>query len=424
MKPQNLGDDLVMRNATHEDIPALLEHFGTVHGRQITDEMKALLEQYPRRSWEDVFVIVKSESGEVVSCVMLQRNAWTLGGIQFPTVEMEAVGTLEAYRHRGHMRLLNDAYERRVSEIQPVFQAVAGIENFYRNFGYEYAAALGGGYPVTPGFIPKLTKGEQEPVTFEKVDRKSFKKFLRYREEKASGVIQNTTWQRMIHPEDSAYLLFEPTTDEQEAFFYYLVKEKQRTVGVFYLSRWENRVDVVELYLDTYNHVDAVLRFAQAKAQEWGGLPVRVVPPNQAQVSEYVHARPAYGTKSINRYAWYIKITSVPRFIETMAPLLSDRLKQTEFHDFTGELKITDYKEGWTLTFSNGAFIGIVENEGRDPGKYSLRIPRGPLTRLLMGYETYDSLAGHEPDVVCSPVMQPLVRTLFPQLNANVDPFY
>jgi len=424
MRPQNLGDGLVMRNATAEDIPALLEHFDIVHGKQINDEMRALLEHYPRRSWEDVFVIVRPESGEVVSCVMLQRNAWTLGGIEFSTVEMEAVGTLEAYRHRGHMRLINDEYERRVSEIQPVFLAIAGIENFYRNFGYEFAAALGGGYPVTPGFIPKLAKGEQEPVIFEKVDRKNFRKFLRYREAKISGMIQNTTWQRLIHPEDSAYLLFEPTSDEQEAFFYYLVKEQEKTVGVFYLSRWENRVDVVELYLDTYKHVDAVLRFAQARAQEWGGLPVRVVPPNQAQIREYVRTRPAYGTKTINRYAWYIKIPSIPRFIETLAPLLSDRLKQTEFHDFTGELKITDYKEGFTLTFSNGEFGGIVENEDRDPGKYNLRMPRGSMTRLLMGYETYDSLAGHEPDVICSAAVQPIVMALFPQQDANVDPFF
>jgi len=422
MKPQNLGDGLVMRNATAEDIPALLEHFGIVHGRQITDEMRALLEHYPRRSWEDVFVIVKPESGEVVSCVMLQQNAWTLGGIEFPTVEMEAVGTLEAYRHRGHMRLINDEYERRVSEIQPVFQAIAGIPNFYRNFGYEFAAALGGGYPVTPGFIPRLVKGEQEPVTFEEVDRKNFRKFLRYRETKISAMIQNTTWQRLIHPEDSAYLLYEPTSDEQEAFFFYLVKKQEKTVGVFYMSRWENRLDVVELYLDTYTHVDAVLRFAQAKAQEWGGLPVRVIPPNQAQVREYVRAR--FGAKTINRYAWYIKIPSIPRFIETIAPLLSDRLKQTEFHDFTGELKVTDYKEGFTLTFTDGEFGGIVENEDKDPGKYNLRIPGGALTRLLMGYETFDSLASHEPDVECSAVMQPIVRALFPPLEANVDPFF
>lgn len=424
MRPQNLDDGLVLRNATSEDIPALLEHICIVHGRQINDQMRVLFEKFPRRSWEDVFVISNPESGAIVSLMMLQQNAWTLGGIEFPTVEMESVGTLEAYRHRGHMHMLNEAFEKRTSDLQPVFQVVAGIENFYRNFGYEYAAALGGGYPVTPGFIPRLNKGEQEPVAFEVVYSKNFSKLLKYREAKIAGKIQNTTWQRLIHPEDAAYLLYEPTSDEQEALFFYLVKEAKKTVGVFFLARWENKLDVIELYLDNYNHIDAVLRFAQKKADEWGGLPVRVIPPNQAQVREYVRGRTMFGPKSIHRYAWYIKIPSIPRFLETIAPLLSDRLKQTEFHDFTGDLKFTDYKEGFTLTFSKGEFIGIAKNEEKSPNTYHLRIPRVSLTRLLMGYETFDSLASHEPDVMCTPFMQPLVRVLLPQLEANVDPFY
>jgi hypothetical protein len=422
MKPQDLGDSLVMRNACKEEIPALLEHFRAVHSENVIDELRAMLELYPRFSWEDSFIIVKPESREMISCIILLQNAWVLGGIEFSSVEMEAVGTLEPYRYRGHMHILNDAFEKRVAKLQPVIQAIAGIPNFYRNFGYEYAATLGGGYPVTPGFVPSLAEGQLEPVTFEEVDDTRFKEFLRYREAHLSDRTLSRTWYRSMHPEDAAYLLFEPASDQQEAFFFYLLKEHKKTVGAFYLSRWENRIDVVELYLDSHSYVDAVLRFAITKAQEWGGLPVRVVPPNQAQIREYVQARSAM--KAINRYAWYIKIPSIPRFVETLKPLLSDRLKNTEFQRYTGELKITDYKEGYTLTFNQGEFKGISKNEDRDPGKYNLRMPRGALTRLLMGYETFDALAGHEPDVMCSATMQPLVRILFPQLEANVDPYY
>jgi len=423
MKPQEVSDGVVIRNASAEDIPALLEHFRIVHGPEVVDELRALLENYPRFSWDDSYIITHPNSGEVISCVILLQNAWTLGGIKFASVEMEAVGTLEQYRYQGHMRFLNDSFEKRAAELRPVIQAIAGIPNFYRNFGYEFAATMGGGYPIIPGVHPLHPEGEIESVTFEKVDDESFKEFLRFREAHLPSSIRKRTWQRVIHPDDSAYLLFEPTSDEQEAFFFYLLKEQDKTVGIFYLSRWENKLDVVELYLHNCKYIDSILRFAQTKALEWGGLPVRVVPPNQAQVREYVQARLAFGTKTINRYAWYIKIPSIPRFIETIAPLFSDRLKQTEFHDFTGELKITDYKEGYTLTFNKGELKGIAKNEDKDPGKYNLRMPRGALTRLLMGYETFDSLASHEPDVMCSAEMKPIVRFLFPQLEANVDPF-
>jgi predicted acetyltransferase len=418
MKPQDLGDELIMRNASAEDIPALLEHFRAVHGEYINDELRALLEHHPRFSWEDSFIIAKPESGEVVSCIILLRMAWTLDGIEVPSVEMEAVGTLEPYRNRGHMHLLNEEYEKRAAELQPVILAIAGIPNFYRNFGYEYAAPMGGGYPVSPAFIPKLPDGEEEPVTFAEVDTKTFKEFLRFREKHQP----RDTWGRKLQPEDAAYLFFETTSQDQEAFFFYLVREKEKTVGVFFLYRWENRLDIIELYLDNYQHVDAVLRFTIGRAQEWNNLPIRVTPPNQAQVREFVILRTQ--AKTINRYAWYIRIPSITRFVETIGPLFSKRLNDTEFQDFTGELTFTTYKEGYALSFEKGEFIGVFEKSERNSMHYSLRIPRRPLTRLLMGYETLDELASHEPDVTCASEMKPLVRALFPKLEALVDPFF
>lgn len=418
MKPQNLSDGLVLRNATKKDLPAILEHFRIVHGLVIIDEMRALLEHNPRLSWEDTFIITTPESGEVVSCTILLQNAWTLDGIEVPTAEMEAVGTLESYRHRGHMRILNGEFERRVAELKPAIQVIAGIPNFYRNFGYEYAAHLGGGYFVAPDLIPRLKENEGEPVTFEQVDALSFPEFLRFREKYKP----RRTWQRKIVPENAAYLLFEPTSIEQESFFFYLVKMKRKTVGVFFLAPWEGKLDILELYLDDHRHVDAVLRFATARAQEMNRLPVRVVPPNQARVREYVRALSRVQT--IWRYAWYVKIPFIPRFIEVIGPLFAERLKNTEFSRFTGDLTITNYKQGYTLSFDRGAFRAVGEKSAKNLNEYHLRMPGGALTRLLMGYETYDSLAGHEPDVMCSANMIPLVRALFPQLEAIVDPFW
>ena len=100
MKPEYLDDGLVMRNASKEDIPALLEHFRTVHGEGVVDQLRVLLEQYPRFSWEDSFIMENPNSGEVVSCVILLQNAWALDGRE----EREEEGTdeeaeLRAFRH-------------------------------------------------------------------------------------------------------------------------------------------------------------------------------------------------------------------------------------------------------------------------------------------------------------------------------------
>ncbi|MFW9957904.1 MAG: GNAT family N-acetyltransferase [Candidatus Odinarchaeota archaeon] len=418
MRPQNLGDSLVMRNASKEDIPALLEHFKAVHGEGIIDQLRAMLEHYPRFTWEDSFIIENSNSGDVVSCVILLENVWVLDGIQVTSVEMEAVGTLNSYRNRGHIRLLNEKFEERATEHHPIILAVAGIPFFYRNLGYEYAASLGGGYTVTPGLIPKLPAGEDEPVTMRPVTSENFEEFLRYRD----AHLPKRTWIRKIRPEDASYLMYELSSPMQEAFFFYLVKEKRKTIGAFFLARWENRLDIVELYLDSHQYVDAVLRFALARAHEWNDIPVKVSPPNQKQIREYVSARTQ--VRNIARYAWCIKIPSVIHFIETISPLFSDRLRDTEFQHFSGELKATTYKEGFSLVFEKGAFIGVSEKEEKDSREYNLRIPNDALTRLLMGYETLDEIMAHEPDVECAATMKPLVRVLFPKLEAVVDPYY
>lgn len=418
MNPKELDDGLIMRNANESDIPAILEHFRLVHGEFVVDELRALLEHHPRFSWENSFIIENTKSGEVVSSVFLLENAWTIDGIEVSSAEMEAVGTLESYRYRGHMRLLNEEYERRISQIQPVIQSIAGIPYFYRLFGYEYAADLGGGHIVAPALIPKLPDGEEETINVELVDAKNFDEFLKYREKH----LPLNTWHRMMHPEDAGYLIFEPTSYEQEAFFFFLVKEKEKTVGVFFLSRWENRLDITELYLDDYKHVDAVLRHAETWAQKWNGIPVRVTPPTQSQVMEYVSARTQSKVKDI--YAWYVKIPSVLRYLETIGPVLSERLSNTEFSDFTGEITITDYKQGYSLSIEKGRFKEVSEKTEKNLQDYNLRISKGSLTRLLMGYETLDELASHEPDVMCAATKKPLVRVLFPKLRASVDPFY
>jgi predicted acetyltransferase len=422
MKPQSLDDGLVMRNACEEDFPALLEHFRTVHSENVVDELRAMLKHYPRFSWEDSFIITNPQSGEVISCVILLQNAWTLDGVEISSVEMEAVGTLEAYRYRGYIRILNNEFERRAAELKPVMQTIAGIPNFYRNFGYEYAAYLGGGYPVTPGLIPKLPEGENEPVTMEEVDTQNFQELLNYRESHLARRTWNGTWHRKLHLEDANYLMFKVASIEQEAFEFYLVKEEERIVGVFYLSRWEDKVDITELYLDNYKHLDSVLRFAMTKAEAWKKIPVRIVLPNQAQVNEFAKVRTQ--CKEVTRYAWYVKIPSIQRFLAAIAPLLKDRLRDTSFRDYSESLTITDYKQGYELSFENGVFQRITEKNEKDIRKYDLKIPKGALTRLLMGYETLDELMNHEPDVICVSAMKPLVRTLFPKLNAIVDPFY
>ena len=418
MKPKTLEDGLVLRNAGPEDVPAIVTHVQTVHGEEVVGGVKAMYRSHPRMSWEDTFVIVDDESGVIVSSLVLLPGTWLLDGASVPIVQMEAVGTLKEYRYRGLINLLNSEFETRVKELQPALQVIAGIPYFYKNFGYEYASPLGGAYPITPGFIPKLPPEEEEQATFVEVDSSSIEEYLSFRR----AHLPRGVWLKDIRPEDLGYYSFESPQAGTEAWYFYLMKLEGKTVGIFILSRWEQRLDIIDLYLDGHLHLPSVLRFAQEAADGWGGLPLRVVPPNQPAVREYVRIIAASELRQ--RYAWYVKITSLDAFFEAIAPVLSARLERSDYRHFTGDLKVTDYRRGFSLSFSDGKYAGMASMSERDPGGYDLALSPGSLTRLLMGSETFDELWSHEPDVRCRASIMPLVRVLFPKVGATVDPFY
>ncbi|MGQ4912527.1 MAG: GNAT family N-acetyltransferase [Candidatus Thorarchaeota archaeon] len=418
MESKSLDDGMVLRNACADDIPAIIAHVRAVHGEEVVDGIRAMYESHPRMSWDDTFVIANPDDGTIISSLVLLSGTWLLDGVEVETAQMEVVGTLEEYRHRGYSRILNEAFERRVAEIGPVIQVIAGIPYFYRNFGYEYASPLGGTYPVASTLIPRLPEGENESVAIEEVTQQSIKDFLEFR----SVHLPTGTWLKDIREEDLQYYSFDCNKTDTEGWFFHLVREKKRLVGVFVLSRWAKNVDIICLHLKNHVHLDSVLRFASARAREWNNQTVRVAPPNQPVVHEYLRSIASVDMQQ--RYAWYVKIPSIQRFIETLSPVLSQRLRNSEYNKHETTLKMTDYKRGFSIRFSDGRFEGVSSMNERDLGKYDLAAPTGPLTRLLMGYETLDELKSHEPDVLCKAISVPLVRTLFPKVNATVDPFY
>ena len=101
------------------------------------------------------------------------------------------------------------------------------------------------------------------------------------------------------------------------------------------------------------------------------------------------------------------------------------RLQHTEYESYTGELNLTNYKEGFVLTFENGQLLDVKSDTSKDYEEhYDLRLPKGPLVKLLMGHSTFDDLKQYDPDIQCKASLRPFVRVLFPKLKASIDPFY
>ncbi|NHI84082.1 MAG: GNAT family N-acetyltransferase [Candidatus Thorarchaeota archaeon] len=416
--PKELEKNLILRNGKVKDLPAIIEHIRRVHGEEVIDLVRGMYEKNPRFEWKDVFLVEDKTSGEIAAHLILLKGSWTLDGIEFPSVQMEVVGTLDNYRGRGLIKKLNDEYEKRVKEISPTIMVIAGIPQFYKRFGYEFAAQLGGGIFVAPALIPKLSENEEERVSIKEVDIETFREFLEFREKR----LPKSTWLQTLRVEDYEYHSMHVTDPAHEAMSFYLAKKRRKTVGCFFINRWESRIDVGELYLENHTLLVPILHYVNSKSKQWNGLPFRVIPPSQTQVEEFLYA--ITRNSLAPRYAWYVKIPSLTRFFDNMGSILSERLLRTEWRGFTGELTFTNYKEGYGIMFGRGKFKALREIPDKKIESFDLRAPTPSLTRLLMGYETFDELSSHEPDVQCRFVMRPLVRALFPKLDAKVDPFY
>jgi hypothetical protein len=420
MEPRDLGNGLVLRNATPEDVPAALGLLKVVHSEDIMRSTAPWFEKHPRMTFGDIFIVEDTGTGKIVSHAIQLPGTWILDGLEIPMIQMEVVGTLEQYRHQGLMRAINTAYDERAVEVKPVSQAVAGIPYFYRELGYEYAVPMESGFYIAPSLIPDLPDGQHEIISIRKNDFASFPEWLEFRRTH----LPKRTWLKGLGQEDFEYHAFDECKRRNEAFTFCVVEDAGETVGAFYYM-WseEDYLEVGELYLSDSKYADAVLRHIKNLATSLGGITFEIRPPNQPQLYEYIKAKSR--STPAGTYMWYVKIPSIPRFLLSLKEHIHLRLQNTDFERYTGQLTLTNYKEGFTLTFENGHLIDVVSNASRDYERYyDLRIPKGPLVKLLMGHSTFDELKQYDPDIQCKAARRPLVRALFPRFKASIDPFY
>src|SRR5215213_9464853 len=88
---------------------------------------------------------------------------WSFEGIPFEIGRPENVATDPAYRNRGLVRAMIElVHARSAAESHPL-QAITGIPNFYRQFGYEYAFDLHSRRVAYTALLPPAPPDTPEP---------------------------------------------------------------------------------------------------------------------------------------------------------------------------------------------------------------------------------------------------------------------
>ncbi len=411
---QDLGNGLILRDGCSTDLDALKEHVRKVHGKTIVQVVERLFTLHPDFPAKDNFLVIDTSTNIVIAYLCLLRSQCVLNGIDIPVGHMEIVGTLPEYRNRGLIRLLNDAFEKRAEKYQLPLLVIAGIPFYYRTFGYEYAIPMGGQLSVPLEEIPVLKKGETEPVIIEEVTEQTFTQFLKIRQKRNSYL----DFYRKISPASYSFLTHGKLGDEL-VYRFYMVKDQEKPVGSFILSIGWGAFQVTELWVHDVEHIPSILRFVKPLAKR-KRLPMRIEKPSRPAIVQALEGFTR--TKFLRPYAWYVRIPSIKRFIETIKSVIEQRVALSEYANLSDTLRLSWYREGIELVFNNGQLKDIKEIKRVDIKDMHVAIPFPAIYQLLLGYRSFDELYQTYPDAFGSPKKTSLVRILFPKIHAVLSP--
>ena len=168
--PQPLGDGLVLRLATLADVEAVAALNGRIFAEP--DEPARLFEawtrdlmsgRHPTSTAADCVLVEDTKTHQIVSSTCLIPQIWLYEDIPFGVGRPEMVATDLAYRRRGLVQVIFDAFHALSAAQGHLVQGITGIPWFYRQFGYDYALSLGGSRNLNLSDIPTLKEGETEP---------------------------------------------------------------------------------------------------------------------------------------------------------------------------------------------------------------------------------------------------------------------
>ncbi len=428
--PINLGDGLVLRFSTVDDIEPLAQFNGRIHGdgrfsetiAQWTREFAA--PSHPTCGPDNVTIVEDTTTKQIVSSMCLIPQMWTFDGIPFPIGRPEAVGTDPAYRRRGLIRAQFDVLHAKSDRAGHLLQGITGIAWYYRQFGYEYAIDLDGGRCVYPPLIPPLKEGEVEIYRYRPATLSDLPLVMTlYDRDCARSLIacprSEAEWRRSNF---SDTVPFSPLT--------IIETPAGQAIGVLRTSRelsWRGLFPV-----RMFAVIEGVsLRAVLPSALRWLKGQAEAVASAQQKPMSAIHfemgeQHPAYDAapelfhKSTGSYAWYIRVADVPKFINHIAPVLEQRLARSVLAGVSAEVRVTECVRGFQLKIDRGK----ISAEAWTPDDSAqLMFPPYTFLQVLFGRRSFGELRYMYPDCWSDDdTAAVVIETLFPKRFSNVIP--
>ncbi len=433
---KDLGEGLILRRSTHADSKALAEFNSHIH---LTDDRETdpciypwtrdlLRGNHPTFHPDDCTIVEDTRTHRIVSSCNLISQTWTYAGIPFGVGRPELVGTHPEYRRHGLIRTQFEVLHQWSAERKEKVQAITGIPWYYRQFGYEMLIPLDmGRFCYVPQNVPQSKKGESEPYRVRSA-REQDLAFIAEQYEQGgqrwlvNAVRDEALWRyelsgrskRSCHQFELCVV--ETRTGEPVGFFAhsaYLSPLGTISVACYEVKPGISWLDVtpsVLRYLEKTGN-----KYAQRDRKEFKrcyfGLgiehPLYEVVPDSLPATRLP-------------YAWYIRVPDVRDFLQTITPVLEQRLAQSPVCGHSGELKLSFYRDGVCLVFEKGC-LRSVEKWMPSPEEWGdAGFPDLTFLQLLFGHRTLAELREFFADCWANNTGRALLNALFPKQTSNV----
>lgn len=376
------------------------------HEEQLESFIRRIITNHPVKD-KILFLYIKDlETNRLVSSICLAPFEWRINSIKMSICEMEFVGTLEEYRGRGFIKVLNELFEKLMYQNGYILSVIRGIPFYYRSLGYEYVSSLDERITIPVSQIPN---NENKDISI--------------REANDNDLALIGTQYNQFHENFFIYNAFEP-----ECFkFKYLNDQfnseirssfifEDNGVATNYFSlglSYDNENYEIESSNLTEKEIISLLQFIKNlgnyKEKDEITLSLSEVSPIYNYILS-IRGTPFY------KYAWQVKIPHIIEFFNLIKPIFEHRLEESNFSDLTKIVRISDYQSTFELNFENGKLKNVNTTLGYPNAQITdLRIPGSFLFKLLLADRTINELNYIIKDAIVHPSSKGLIETMFPK---------
>lgn len=373
-----IGDGLIIRRSTPADADQLAEFNSRIHGQDKPEPgigvwtRDLLSGNHPTFGTDDFLIVENTVTGKIVSSVNLISQIWAYAGIPFNVGRPELVGTEVEYRRRGLVRLQMETLHSWSAERGEIVQAITGIPEYYRQFGYEMTIPLDSGMYVNYGQNKPLPEGETEkyflrPACVEDIPLIS----------ECYEVVEKRNVVTCLRSEEYwKYELTGKSADSVDRTEVFVIEDSDRQpIGVvgIRVELWTADAICISFYGLRPGHsylmvTPAVLRFLWEQGQKRmhaGKTCTRIALPfgDRHPIFSVLDSRLV---SPITPYTYYMRVADLPGFIRLITPVLEQRLADSPCSGHSGVLKISFYKDGLILKLEKGRIVEVSKYAPED----------------------------------------------------------